>query len=171
MCNEDLGAKERVRLKWVRVDDLSSGTGLTCWRCRIIRPNLRKCIGRFLDEGTAGLKKLNKQPRTTPDQKVYGQEAKEFLELGRDRQLGDLWIQLELMRNHDLYFSLTIIQKVINLYNSEPLKRRWRGNPHCYDHQIPGTRVEVDMFKISFSFYQYGVIDECPQASGGDLSL
>lgn len=90
--------KEQARLKWVQMYLDTGDAGLTCRRCGISRPTLRKWVGRYQSDGLEGLHELSRRPKTAPNQKIFAEQEKWILELRRERRLGARRIQHELRR-------------------------------------------------------------------------
>ncbi|MBW7881027.1 MAG: helix-turn-helix domain-containing protein [Caldilineaceae bacterium] len=74
--------------------------GLTCQRCGISRPTLRKWIRRYEQLGTDGLASQSRRPHHSPAQKVFAEQTQWILALRQERQLGVRRIQNELVRLH-----------------------------------------------------------------------
>jgi len=152
----------QARLKWVRMYLETGDAGLTCQRCGISRPTLRKWIRRFQEAGEDGLKGHSRRPKHSPNRKVTGQHEAWILELRLQRQLGARRIQSELRRLHDLSLSLATIQKLLQKNEVKPLVApRWRKQPKRYSRPVPGDRIQMDTIKISPGLYQYTAIDDC----------
>jgi len=152
----------RMRLKWV---ELFAGTGnssVTCLRCGISRPTLRKWWTRFQVEGLEGLKSKSRKPNSSPAKKVFEQEKHRILSMRTDRKLGARRIQNELLRLHETHLGLATIQKVLTRSGSAPLKRKRKDKTwNRYSRPIPGDRVQMDTCKIAPGVYQYTAIDDC----------
>lgn len=154
--------KLHARLKWVNMYLETGDAGLTCRRCGISRPTLRKWVRRYQAAGADGLKDLSRRPKHSPNRKVVGQHEDWILELRRQRQLGARRIQSELQRLHSVSLSLATIQKVLQKHEVQPLvEPRWRKRPKRYSRPIPGDRVQMDTIKIAPGLYQYTAIDDC----------
>lgn len=76
--------------------------------------------------------------------------------------MGARRIQNELLRHHQLKFSLATIHKILTRNNAGPLKRlRRKKKFKRYQRRIPGDRVQMDTMKIAPGMYQYTAIDDC----------
>jgi transposase-like protein len=62
--------EEKQRLIWVKLYEQTQDAGLTCRRCGISRPTLRKWWRRYQDEGETGLQSLSRRPHSSPLKKV-----------------------------------------------------------------------------------------------------
>lgn len=152
----------RQRLGWVELYVETGDAGLTCRRCGISRPTLRKWVKRYQAEGETGLRSRSRRPRTSPGQKVFGEQVSWILELRQQRHLGVRRIQSELLRLHHFKLFLSTIHHILKQQNSRPLrlpKRTKEG--HRYTRPVPGDRVQVDTIKIAPGIYQYTAIDDC----------
>lgn len=152
----------RMRLKWVELFDKTGNAGLTCLRCGISRPTLRKWWKRYQDEGIAGLQSRSTRPMTSPMRKAHDPEKEAILSLRSKRKLGARRIQNELRRQHNTHLGLATIHKVLSQNGVPPLKRRRREKTwNRYSRKIPGERVQMDTCKIASGLYQYTAIDDC----------
>ena len=95
-----MGEEVRRRLTWVRLYQQTRDVGLTCRRCGITPPTLRKWLRRSEEQGEAGLVSQSRRPQHSPKQKVFAQEEDWSIELRRERNLGARRIQQELRRLH-----------------------------------------------------------------------
>jgi len=77
-----------ARLIRVRLHERTSNAGLTCRRCGISRPTLRKWWRRYLAQGLDGLHDRSRRPRRSPARKVGPGEEKIIVSLRRRRKLG-----------------------------------------------------------------------------------
>ena len=104
------------RLTWVRLYEQMHDVGLTCRRCGITPPTLRKWLRRYEEQGEAGLvsqsRRPKSRPKSRPKQKVFDQEEAWILELRRERNLGARRIQQELRRLHGCRLSLETIHTI-----------------------------------------------------------
>lgn len=152
----------KARLEWVRHYQDSGNAGLTCRRCGISRPTLRKWHKRFQDKGIAGLTDKSKRPNHSPNKKRTPDLEQRILELRSTRNIGARRIQSELLWEDDIQLSLATIHKALTNASVEPLKRPPRQK-HCtrYERPVPGERVQMDTCKIASEIYQYTAIDDC----------
>jgi transposase InsO family protein len=153
--------KEQARLKWVQMYLDTGNAGLTCRRCGISRPTLRKWVGRYQSDGLEGLHELSRRPKTSPNQKIFAEQEKWILELRRERRLGARRIQHELRRLYGFHLSLASIHKVLTQYKAKRLRRRRHKRLNRYERPVPGERVQVDTIEIAPGLYQYTAIDDC----------
>jgi transposase InsO family protein len=156
-------AKEiKQRLAWITLYQETGDAGLTCRRCGISRPTLRKWLGRYEELGVGGLKGQSKRPKRSPTRKIGDQQAEWILKLRSDRKLGVRRIQNELKQLHGLSLSLSTIHKVLTRHKVEPLRRIRRvQTPKRYQKATPGERVQMDTCKIAPGLYQYTAVDDC----------
>jgi transposase InsO family protein len=152
----------RMRLKWVELFEKTGNSGLTCLRCGISRPTLRKWWTRYQVKGVEGLRSQSRRPNSSPAQKVFEQEKEKILDLRSERKLGARRIQNELLRLQGTHLGLATIQKVLTRSGVAPLKRKRRDKTwNRYSRPIPGDRVQMDTCKIALGIYQYTAIDDC----------
>lgn len=160
MKNDVKGIKQR--LAWITLYQETGDAGLTCRRCGISRPTLRKWLRRYEELGVAGLKSQSKRPMSSPTQKIGEQQIEWILSLRNERKLGVRRIQNELKQLHGLALSLATIHKVLTRQKVEPLRRIRRvQKPKRYQKAIPGERVQMDTCKVSPGLYQYTAVDDC----------
>lgn len=152
----------RTRLRWVELYERTGNAGMTCLRCGISRPTLRKWWKRYKEAGIEGLRSKSRHPKSSPTRKVFEPQAEKILALRAERKLGARRIQNELHRLHDIRLALATIHKVLSQNGVIPLKRKRREkvwNRYC--RPIPGDRVQMDTCKIGKGLYQYTAIDDC----------
>jgi transposase InsO family protein len=152
----------RTRLQWIELYQKTGDAGLTCRRCGISRPTLRKWWKRYNEQGLAGLASHSRRPHSHPARKVTSQEELWILELRKERKLGARRIQNELVWQHDCHLSLATIHKVLKR-NAVPLCRKLRRRKKAkrYAAAIPGQRVQMDTCKLQAGLYLYTAIDDC----------
>ena len=121
----------RRRLTWVRLHEQTGDVGLTCRRCGITPPTLRKWLRRYEEQGEAGLVAQSRRPKRSPKQKVFAQEEAWILALRRERNLGARRMQHELRRLHGCRLSLDTIHTVLTRQQARPLRRPKR-TPHAH---------------------------------------
>lgn len=150
------------RLTWVRLYEQTHDVGLTCRRCGITPPTLRKWLRRFEEQGEAGLVSHSRRPKNSPKRKVFAQEEAWILELRQERNLGARRIQQELRRLHSCRLSLETIHMALKRHQAKPLRRPKR-KPHDrrYSMALPGERVQMDTIKLRPGLYQYTFVDDC----------
>ncbi len=153
--------KEQARLTWVQMYLATGNAGLTCRRCGISRPTLRKWVGRFQTDGLDGLRELSRRPKTSPGRKILAEQEEWILELRRERRLGARRLQHELRRLHGFHLSLASIHQVLSSNKAKRLRRTRHRRVNRYERPVPGERVQVDTIKIAPSLYQYTAIDDC----------
>src|SRR5450755_97648 len=88
--------------------------GLTCRRCGISRPTLRKWMRRFEQHGQVGLVSQSTRPTGSPNRKVDHTVQAAILELRRAKNIGARRIQIELGFAKELWLSRTIIQRALD---------------------------------------------------------
>ena len=113
----------KARLRWITVYEQTGNAGLTCRRCGISRPTLRKWLKRYAQEGVEGLQSRSRRPLHSPKRKVTVLEEDWILGLRRSRKLGARRIQQEMIRLHDCHLSLDTIHKTLKRYQISPLNR------------------------------------------------
>ena len=64
--------KEKQRPIWVKLYEQTQNAGLTCRRCGISRPTLRKWWRRYQDQGETSLQSLSRRPYSSPMTKADG---------------------------------------------------------------------------------------------------
>ncbi len=152
----------RMRLKWVELYERTGNAGLTCLRCGISRPTLRKWWRRYRTEGIDGLRSRSRAPKSSPARKALASEREKILTLRSKRKIGARRIQNELDRLHGIHLGLATIHKVLSRSEVAPLKRRRREKSwKRYSRPVPGERVQMDTCKIASGLYQYTAIDDC----------
>jgi transposase-like protein len=109
----DSEAVLRARLAWVRHYQHSRDAGLTCLRCGISRPTLRKWWRRYQEQGEAGLASRSRRRHTPPEPKVKATDTDAVIALRTKRKLGPKGIQNELQRLHQRQFSTATIGKIL----------------------------------------------------------
>jgi transposase InsO family protein len=160
---DDLTSAQRQRLGWIRLYEQVRDAGLVCRRCGISRPTLRKWLQRYQAQGVAGLLSQSRRPRRSPRQRVGPKDVALILELRRSRRLGIKRLRNELIRLHQIRFSLATIHKVLRRHDASRLsERRWRRRvPQRYSRPIPGDRVQMDVCKVAPGLYHYVAVDDC----------
>lgn len=152
----------RQRLTWVQMYSESGDAGLTCRRCGISRPTLRKWSRRYADSGLEGLLDQSRRPHSSPSTKVGAKEEQWILGLRKKRRLGARRIQNELFRQYDCSLALATIHKVLVKNGIKPFKKRKRKSDYIrYSRPIPGDRIQMDTCKIAPGIIQYTSIDDC----------
>jgi transposase InsO family protein len=159
----DSEAVLRARRAWVRHYEQTRDAGLTCRRCGISRPTLRKWWRRFQEQGEEGLLSRSRRRKTLPEAKVTPSQEQIILELRRKRRLGPRGIQGELKRLHDLHLSTATIWQVLyrNRLSASVRPRRRVRDPKRYTRPTPGDRVQIDTCKIRKGLYQFTAVDDC----------
>ena len=118
----------QARHKWISLYQKTGDAGLVCRSGGISRPTLRKWWRRFQAHGEQGLLSNSRRPHNFPDSKITVQHEELILRLRRERKLGPLRIQAELLRLHNPRFSTATIRRVLDRHQAEPLQRR-RSSP------------------------------------------
>jgi transposase InsO family protein len=151
-----------MRLKWVKMYETTGSAGMTCLRCGISRPTLRKWWRRYQARGVDGLRSQSRTPKSSPARKAFRSKKEKILSLRSERRLGARRIQNELYRLHDIHPGLATIHKVLTRSGVAPLKRKRRVKEwKRYSCPIPGERVQMDTGKIASGLYQYTAIADC----------
>lgn len=157
-----MGGSAKRRLAWVRMYMETRDAGLTCRRCGISRPTLRKWIRRFQTNGEEGLASRSTRPFRSPAQRIDATAREAILGLRRAKNIGARRIQIELGFTCDLWLSRTIIQRTLDRAAVKPLKRPRRPEkPKRYNRPVPGDRLQMDTMKIARGVYQYTAVDDC----------
>ena len=154
---------EKQRLGWVKLYEQTHDAGLTCRRCGISRPTLRKWWRRYQAEGEAGLRSHSRRPLSSPLIKVDAGIETLILSLREKRKLGPKRLKSELKRLHDISLSVAVIHKVLTRNNCKSLIRppKRKDEYKRYSRPIPGDRIQMDTCKIGLNLYQYTAIDDC----------
>lgn len=157
-----MDADQRKRLRWVEMYQSSGNAGLTCYRCGISRPTLRKWLRRYREQGLEGLSDRSSRPLSSPRRKIDDQRRDQIHALRNEKNIGARRIQIELGLSEEQWLSRTIIQRALNSLKVKPLKRARRSQlPKRYSRPVPGERVQMDTMKIRGGLYQYTAIDDC----------
>lgn len=151
----------QARHKWISLYEETGDAGFVCRRCGISRPTLRKWWCRFQEHGEQGLRSNSRRPHNSPNGKITAQDEELILGLRRERKLGPLRMQAELLRLHDLRLWTATIRKVLDRRRARPLQRRRSSPPKRYSRKAPGECVQVDTRKIAPGVYQYTAVDDC----------
>lgn len=153
-----------ARLIWVKTYERTGDAGLTCRRCGVSRPTLRKWWRRYQSAGEVGLRDRSRRPLRSPARKVGEAEEERIISLRRSRKLGIKRLRNELYRLDGLHLALDTIHKVLCRHELNRLKRpklnRKIGGKR-YARPVPGDRVQMDVCKIAPRLYQYTAIDDC----------
>lgn len=153
---------QRARLVWVRMYQETANAGLTCRRCGISRPTLRKWWKRFQADGEMGLCSESSCRVRPPEKKVTPEREALILRLRKERKLGAKSLQSELERHHELKLSTATIWKVLNRNNVARLRKpKVPDVPRRYSRPIPGDRVQMDTCKVGKNLFQFTAIDDC----------
>ena len=151
-----------TRLRWIKHYQLLGNLGITCQRCGISRPTLRKWLQRYEESGLDGLASKSRKPKVSPNRKIFEKQELQVLLLRRENNLGARRIQNELKRQYGLSLSLATIHCILKRNKVKPLRRPKREKRVLrYSRPIPGERVQVDTCKIAPGIYQYTAIDDC----------
>jgi transposase len=143
-----------THLRWIKHYQASGNLGVTCQRCGISRPTLRKWLQRYEESGLAGLVGNGRRPNNSPNKKIFVEEEQLVLLLRFENNLGARRIQNELKRQHQLSLSLATIYKILTKNKVKPLRRPKREKRILrYSRPIPGERVQVDTCKIVPDIY------------------
>jgi transposase len=149
----------RRRMTWVNMFLETGNAGLTCRRCGISRPTLRKWVRVYGDRGIDGLQSKSSRPLNSPAQKINDETRATILRLRREKNIGARRIQIEMGLSQENWISRTIIQRTLDLAKVKPLKRPRRpAKPLRYNRPVPGDRVQMDTMKIKAGMYQYTAV-------------
>ena len=164
-------AQVQARLEWVKTYQKLGKVGQTCKRCGISEPTLRLWRKRYEKEGISGLTDLSKRPHHCPGQKIFFPQEQLILKIRKEKHFGVRRIQIELIRHHQMKFAMGTIHKVLIRYgvNKMDRKQRCRRKFKRYQKDIPGERVQLDVFKVGPGIYQYTAIDDCTRVRVLDL--
>ena len=136
-------------------------TPVSCVRCGISRPTLRKWLRRYRDAGEEDLRSQSRRPLNSPNRKVSQSDRATILRL-RAEHKGARRIQNELRLHGQRELSLATIHKVLWEASVKPLVRSRRpAHPKRYSRPVAGDRVQMDTMKIARGVYQYTAIDDC----------
>lgn len=152
----------KKRLEWVKLYESVGNAGIVCLRCRITRPTLRKWFKRYQESGIDGLFELNRRPHKIHS-KITQEDEHRILELRTNRNLGHRSIANEMKHLYRVSISTATVHKILKKNNKQylNLKRYYRKRHIRYNRQVPGDRVQMDIFKIAPGIYQYTAIDDC----------
>jgi transposase-like protein len=78
----------RMRLRWIKLYEKTGNAGLTCLRCGISRPTLRKWWKSYQVKGLEGLKTRSRRPRSSLKQNIFVQEEERILTLRLEWKMG-----------------------------------------------------------------------------------
>lgn len=152
----------QARLAWVQLYQQTGDAGLTCRRCGISRPTLRKWYRRYLADGLDGLHTRSRRPHRLRPSNIDQTLRERILTLRRERNLGPKRIQAQLLRHEGIRRSTSTIWKVLHRAGVGPLRRlRRTRQPKRYSLPIPGQRVQIDSMKVARGLYQFTAIDDC----------
>jgi transposase len=151
----------KKRMIWIKVYEESKDAGITCRKCGISRPTLRKWLRRYEQYGEIGLTSKNRKPLHSPAQKVFEKQESWILEIRKERRLGARGIQHEMVRLHDYHLSLATIHKILHRHLIAPLHRLHRKKKFKrYEKKLPAERVQLDVVKTAPGNYQYTADDD-----------
>ena len=102
-----------TRLRWIKHYESSENLGVTCQRCGISRPTLRKWLRRYEESGIEGLVSQSRKPHESPNAKISEVEEQLVLCIRQENNLGARRIQNELKRQHQISLSLASIHKIL----------------------------------------------------------
>jgi len=158
----DSAAVLQARLRWVEMYQRTGHAALTCRRCGISKPTLRKWWQRYQADGPEGLRSRSRRPHNLRPRKVTPEQETLILHLRRTRHLGPKGLQRELLRLHQLRFSTRTIWKVLYAHRVSVLRPTSRPRePKRYTRPVPGDRVQLDTCKVGRNLYQFTAIDDC----------
>lgn len=76
------------RKKWIDLYKRTGNAGLTCLRCGISRPTLRKWWKRYLEKGEKGLIEQNRRPHHSPGRKINKELTNLVMDLRKTCNIG-----------------------------------------------------------------------------------
>ena len=161
----------QARLKWVKMYEEIGHATKVCHRCGISRPTLRLWIKRYKAEGGDGLRDKSRRPHHSPGRKIFSAQEQLILKIRKEKRFGVRRIQTELRRHYDLKFALGTIHRVLIRHNINRFKHKAKPRRQFkrYQKNIPGERVQLDVFKVAPGIYQYTAIDDCTRFRVLDL--
>lgn len=118
-----MDADQKKRLAWVKFSLKSNDAGLTCTRCGISRPTLRKWLKRYEANGMSGLSSQSSRPLFSPIRKLTSEGEQQIISLRTRRNTGARRIHIELGLVDDEWLSRTLIQRVLDRAMVVPLKK------------------------------------------------
>ena len=140
----------KARRTWVETYRQTGDAGLTCRRCGVSRPTLRKWTRRFAADGEAGLYSKSRRPHKLADSKRTPELTRRVLSLRHERNLGSTRMQAELLRLDGTRLSTSTIQRVLADAEVKPLRRPKRPKkPTRYSRPNAGDRVQIDTMKVA----------------------
>jgi transposase InsO family protein len=152
----------QARRIWVRTFLETRDAGLTCRRCGISRPTLRKWVRRFEAAGEAGLRSRSRCPHRLAPTKRTPELLERIGTLRRERNLGAQGIQNELRRLYATRLSSSTIHHALRDIDAKPLHRPKRPRkPKRYSRPVAGDRVQIDSMKVGPGLYQFTAVDDC----------
>ncbi|WP_375327193.1 DDE-type integrase/transposase/recombinase [Candidatus Tisiphia endosymbiont of Nemotelus uliginosus] len=153
---------QKTRLGWIKSYQELKDAGITCRRCGISRPTLRKWLRRYKKDGIDSLKEHSRAPHKI-ERKVTIDHEKLILSLRSERKLGVRRVQSEIKRLYEMPLFLATIHKIFKNSDVPYLqkKRHYRKQAKRYNCKLPGERVQMDVCKIANNLYQYTAIDDC----------
>jgi len=158
----DSEAVLKARLRWVETDQSTGQAALTCRRCGISKPTLRKWWLRYQAEGRAGLRSRRCRPHRLRPRKVTPEHETLILHRRHTRHLGPKGLQRELLRLQQLRFSTRTLWKVLHAHQVARLRATARPRqPKRYTRPVPGERVQLDTCKVARNLYQFTALDDC----------
>ncbi len=151
-----------ARLTWVRTYHETRNAGLTCRRCGISRPTLRKWVRRFDADGLPGLQSRDRTPHRLAPTKLTPELVERVLTMRRTRNLGSKRLQAELLREGGIRLSTSTLHKALSRAAVPPLRRPKRERRFKrYNRPHAGDRVQIDSMKVAGGLYQFTAIDDC----------
>lgn len=152
----------QARLLWVRTYEQTHHAGLTCRRCGISRPTLRKWLRRYEAEGNDGLRSRSRRPHRLAPSKRTPELLDRIGTLRRTRNLGAKRLQSELLRLDGTRLSTSTLHQALQDVGAPPLRRPKRPrNPKRYSRPVAGDRVQIDSMKVAPGLHQFTAVDDC----------
>jgi hypothetical protein len=137
--------EEKQRLVWVKLYEQTKDAGLTCRRCGISRPTLRKRRRRYQTQKETCLQSKSRRPHFSPLAKVDERIETLVLSMRKKRKLGPKRIQSGLERLHGISLSAAVINKVLTRNNCKPPVNPPRKTAEYkrYSRPVPTDRVQT----------------------------
>ena len=144
-----MNREEKQRLGWVKIYEQTQDAGLTCRKCGISRPTLRKWWKRYQTQGEDGLKSRSRRPQFFSLTKVDEHIEILILSMRKERKLGPKRLQSELNRLYNVSLSAAVTHKILSRNNRKPFLRVRKKTEYIrYSRPIPGERIQMDTCKI-----------------------
>ena len=158
----------KARRTWVETYRECGNAGITCRRCGISSPTLRKWLRRVEAEADHALASKSRRPHRIADSKRTAEMTERVLTLRRQRNLGSTRLQAELLRLDGVHLCTSTIHRMLADAGVKLLKRPKRpAVPTRYSRPNAGDRVQIDTMKVAEGLIQFTAIDPTPPRWGG----